>query len=99
MPAPFAPSEDQTVKPAFLTGRIGASSKVMNMSEICPIGTNTPCGRANPIAALAALKLAITRDPCENCGLAHAENANAEVHCDQRNSSARTAGGGPAMAL
>jgi hypothetical protein len=30
----------------------------MNMSEISPIDTNTPCGRANPIAALAALKLA-----------------------------------------
>jgi hypothetical protein len=30
----------------------------MIMGEICPIGTNTLCGRANPIAALAALKLA-----------------------------------------
>jgi hypothetical protein len=30
----------------------------MIMGEIHHIGTNTPCGRANPIAALAALKLA-----------------------------------------
>jgi hypothetical protein len=30
----------------------------MNMSEIYHIGTITACGRANPIAALAALKLA-----------------------------------------
>jgi hypothetical protein len=30
----------------------------MNMSDIRYISANTPCGRANPIAALAALKLA-----------------------------------------